>query len=146
MEGKVVSIAISKKKGTSKKTVKEALIIEDHGIQNDAHAGNWHRQVSFLAQESISFARDKGLEVDFGDFAENIATYGIDWHKVKLGAKVFIGKDVIVEITQIGKICHNPCSIYYKTGNCIMPKEGVFGRVIKGGKIRLGDRILIKGG
>ncbi len=145
MIGKVVSISISRKKGTPKKPVMEAILIEDHGIQDDAHAGPWHRQVSFLAEESISSVKQKGLDVDFGVFAENIATSGIDWQKVTIGSRVFIGKEVIIEITQIGKECHNPCAIYYRTGDCIMPREGVFGRVIKGGKIVQGDTIKIVG-
>ncbi len=136
---KIVSIAMSKKKGTRKIPVKEAFLIKNHGLENDAHAGPWHRQISFLAAESIERARKGGLEVTFGDFAENIATSGIDWQKVPISTKVQLGDLALVEITQIGKECHNKCSIYYKAGDCIMPREGIFGRVLKGGKICPGD-------
>ena len=107
----------------------------------DQHAGPWHRQVSFLAGESIEKARKGGLDVTFGDFAENIATQGIDWLEVPLGTKVNLGKAAQVKITQIGKECHNKCSIYYLAGDCIMPREGIFARVLKGGKILLGDTV-----
>lgn len=140
---KIISIAISKKKGTRKATVEEAHLISEHGLEGDAHAGPWHRQVSFLAGESIQHARDRGLDVGFGDFAENIATSGIDWKRVKAGARFLLGKSVVVEITQIGKTCRNKCAIYYQAGDCIMPREGVFARVLKGGSIRRGDEIAV---
>ena len=142
---KIVSLAVSKKKGTRKGIVDEVLVIQDHGIEGDAHAGPWHRQVSFLSAESIEKTRDSGLDVTFGDFAENIATSGIDWKEIPVGTRVSLGDSVLVEITQIGKECHNKCAIYYLAGDCIMPKEGVFARVLKGGKIRCGDMIRIEG-
>ena len=142
---KIVSLAVSKKKGTRKGIVDEVLVIQDHGIEGDAHAGPWHRQVSFLSAESIEKTRDSGLDVTFGDFAENIATSGIDWKEIPVGTRVRLGDSVLVEITQIGKECHNKCAIYYLAGDCIMPKEGVFARVLKGGKIRCGDMIRIEG-
>jgi len=138
---KIVSIATSKKKGVRKKTVDEAELVADFGIKGDAHAGKWHRQVSFLSSENIEEARQQGLDVSFGDFAENIATTGIDWKNVPVGTRVNLGKSVVVEITQIGKECHNKCAIYYQAGDCIMPKEGVFARVLEGGHIRCGDEI-----
>lgn len=138
---KIVSIAFSRKKGTRKTPVKEALLLENHGLEEDAHAGQWHRQVSFLASESIAKARKQGLDVDFGDFAENIATEGIDWLGIALGTQFQLGDTAIVEITQIGKECHKKCAIFYQAGDCIMPREGVFARVIKGGTIRVGDTI-----
>jgi len=141
---KIESIAISKKKGTRKETVEQASLVEDHGIEGDAHAGPWHRQVSFLASESIQEAREQGLEVTFGDFAENIATSGIDWKKVPIGTKIRLGDAAEVEITQIGKECHNKCAIYYLAGDCIMPREGIFARVLKGGVIRPGDDLSIE--
>ena len=141
----IVSVAVSKKKGTRKKIVDEALLIQDHGIEGDAHAGPWHRQVSFLAAESIEKARSQGLEVTFGDFAENIATAGIDWQKIPVGTQLRLGDSVRVEVTQIGKECHTRCAIYYMAGDCIMPKEGIFARVLEGGKIRPGDIIAIQG-
>ncbi len=140
---KIVSIAMSKKKGTRKVPVEEAALIEDYGLKGDAHAGPWHRQVSFLAAESIERTRKEGLEVTFGDFAENIATSGIDWQKVPIGAKVKLGDSALIEITQIGKECHNRCAIYYQAGDCIMPREGIFGRVLKGGKICCGDVVRV---
>ncbi|MBW2439314.1 MAG: MOSC domain-containing protein [Deltaproteobacteria bacterium] len=142
---KIVSISISKKKGTRKTPVDEAFISKDHGLEGDAHAGKWHRQVSFLSSESIDSVKEQGLDVTFGDFAENIATEGIDWKTLPVGTLVRLGEAVLVEITQIGKECHNKCAIYYKAGDCIMPREGVFARVLEEGKIRRGDKIKILG-
>ena len=141
---KIVSIATSKKKGTRKASVSEAYLKKEHGLDGDAHAGKWHRQVSFLASEEIDKARQSGLDVTFGDFAENIATTGIDWKNIPVGTRVRLGSDALVEITQIGKECHNRCAIYYKAGDCIMPREGVFARVLKEGKIKCGDQISIE--
>ncbi len=140
---KIVSIAVSKKKGTRKSQIEQAELIEDFGLKGDAHGGPWHRQVSFLANENIEEARHKGQEVSFGDFAENIATTGIDWKTIPIGTKVTLGKSVQLEITQIGKTCHTKCAIYYQAGDCIMPKEGVFARVLKGGIIKCGDEITL---
>jgi len=140
---KIVSIAVSKKKGTQKTPVAEAFLSKDHGLAGDAHAGPWHRQVSFLSSESIDLAREQGLDVGFGDFAENIATVGIDWKTLPIGTRVRLGTKAVVEITQIGKECHNRCAIYYKAGDCIMPREGVFARVIEEGAIRCNDPIKI---
>ncbi len=138
---KIVSISTSRKKGTVKRQVDRAYLMEGHGLEGDAHAGEWHRQVSFLSAESIGGAREKGLDVGFGDFAENIATTGIDWVNVPVGTIFQLGATALVEITQIGKECHNRCAIYYKAGDCIMPKEGVFARVLKSGTIDCGDAI-----
>jgi MOSC domain-containing protein YiiM len=140
---KIVSIAVSKKKGTRKTPVDEIFISKDHGLEGDAHAGKWHRQVSFLSSESIAAARRQGLDVTFGDFAENIATSGIDWKTIPVGTRIKLGSTVLVEITQIGKECHNRCAIYYKAGDCIMPREGVFARVLQEGNVRCGDEIQI---
>jgi MOSC domain-containing protein YiiM len=137
----IVSIAVSTKKGVPKERIWEAFLIEGHGVQGDAHAGPWHRQVSFLASESIESARKMGLDVTYGDFAENIATSGIEWRKVPLGTRLILGGEAEVEITQIGKECHKKCGIYYRAGDCIMPREGVFGKVLKGGLVRVGDAI-----
>jgi len=142
---KIVSIAISKKKGTRKGQIDKATLIQNHGLEGDAHAGPWHRQVSFLASESIEASKRKGFDVTFGDYAENIATSGISWQKVPVGTLIHLGKSAIVKITQIGKECHKKCAIYYLSGDCIMPKEGIFGRVIKGGKIHRGDMVRIIG-
>lgn len=140
---KIVSIAVSAKKGTPKKPVAEAYLSREHGLEGDAHAGPWHRQVSLLASESIDQARRQGLDVGFGDFAENIATVGIDWKTLPVGTRVRLGAQVLLEITQIGKECHNRCAIYYKAGDCIMPREGVFARVLEEGTIRCGDPVEI---
>ena len=140
---RIVSIAISKKKGTRKTRVEECSLIKGYGLEGDAHAGPWHRQVSFLSAESIEKSRKGGLDVGFGDFAENIATEGIDWRDVPPGVRLKLGESAVVEITQIGKECHNKCAIYYKAGDCIMPREGIFAKVIKGGVIKKGDSIVI---
>jgi MOSC domain-containing protein YiiM len=138
---KIESIAVSRRKGTRKKAVSSAVLVKEHGIEGDAHAGAWHRQVSFLAAESIEEARRKGLDVTFGDFAENFATRGIEWTTLPVGTRLRIGESVLVEITQIGKECHKKCAIYYQAGDCIMPREGVFGRVLKGGTVQVDDSI-----
>jgi MOSC domain-containing protein YiiM len=138
---KIVSIATSKKKGTRKTCVDSANIVRNHGLQDDAHAGDWHRQVSLLAMESIEKARQKGLEVTFGDFAENIATSGIDLPNLPVGTRLKLGNTAILEISQIGKECHKKCAIYYQAGDCIMPREGVFAKVIEGGAISCDDKI-----
>ncbi|MBU0986162.1 MAG: MOSC domain-containing protein [Proteobacteria bacterium] len=140
---KIESIAVSKKKGTRKQCIEQALLVIDHGLQGDAHAGDGHRQVSLLATESIAAMRSKGLEVTFGDFAENIATSGIDWKTIPVGTRVRLGDTCLMEITQIGKECIKKCAIFYQAGDCIMPREGVFARVLEGGIIRSGDRIEI---
>ena len=138
---KIVSIAVSREKGTTKTCVDQAELLENHGIRGDAHAGDWHRQVSFLAAESIHKAETEDLKLNFGDFAENIATTGIDWASQPVGKKFRLGKAALVEITQIGKKCHKKCTIFYRTGDCIMPREGVFARVLKGGSIQVGDLV-----
>ncbi|MCP3941779.1 MAG: MOSC domain-containing protein [Desulfobacteraceae bacterium] len=140
---KIVSIAVSKKKGTVKKCVDQAELIENHGIKDDAHAGDWHRQLSFLAHESIQALSTKDFKIGFGDFAENVATIGIDWKSQKIGQRITLGDDVLVEVTQIGKECHKRCAIYYRTGDCIMPKEGVFAKILNGGIIKVGDNIAL---
>ena len=138
---KIVSIAISKKRGTTKKCIEQAELIENYGIKDDAHAGDWHRQLSFLASESIENAGSEAFKLNFGDFAENISTTGIDWKNQPIGQAFKLGDDVLVQITQIGKECHKKCAIYYRTGDCIMPKEGVFAKILKSGIIKVGDRI-----
>jgi len=138
---KVVSLAVSRKKGTRKEPVDQVRVIGNFGIEGDAHAGDWHRQVSLLASESIDSCRRSGLDVTFGDFAENIATTGIDWKTIPVGTRVKVGGEVLLEITQIGKECVRKCAIFYQAGDCIMPKEGVFARVLEGGAIRCGDKI-----
>ncbi len=138
---KIVSLAISKKKGTRKTRIDEAILVEGFGLEGDAHGGDWHRQVSFLSSENIEAAKVRGLDVTYGDFAENISTVGIDWKTIPVGTKVKLGDSALVEITQIGKECHNKCAIYYQAGDCIMPKEGIFAKVLEGGKISCGDKV-----
>jgi len=144
MTGKIISLNISDKKGVRKKPVREVLLKTEYGIEGDAHASSaWHRQVSLLAVESIKKMQDKGLDVKPGDFAENITTEGIDLPKLPVGTKMTIGKNVEVEVSQIGKKCHTRCAIYYQAGDCVMPKEGIFVRVLSGGIVREGDQIAI---
>lgn len=144
MTGKVVAINTSNKKGMRKKPIEEALIKADYGIEGDAHASSeWHRQVSLLALESIKKMQALGLNVKPGDFAENITTEGINLPELPIGTKMKIGA-VELEVSQIGKECHTRCAIYYQAGDCVMPKEGIFVKVIKGGKIKEGDRIRVK--
>lgn len=131
---RVVAVCTSVKKGMRKKPVPSVQLQQDHGIVGDAHAGPWHRQVSLLALESIRKMQAMGLDVDTGDFAENITTEGIEVKDLPIGATLAIG-ETILEITQIGKVCHNRCAIYYQAGDCVMPKEGVFAKVIRGGTI-----------
>ena len=138
-----ISKAVSKEKGVKKTNVDSALLKEDFGIVGDAHAGTKMRQVSLLAIESIKKMQEKGLKVKPGDFAENITTEGIDLLKLKLKDKVKIGSDSVLEISQIGKVCHTRCAIYYQAGDCVMPKEGIFVKVLKGGVIRPGDAVVI---
>lgn len=141
---KILSISVSRKKGTRKHQVPETRLLKNHGLEGDAHAGPWHRQVSFLSAENIAYARRvQGLDVGFGDFAENIATQGVCWEDLPEGTRVRLGHAAVVEITQIGKICHTKCAIYYQAGDCIMPKKGVFARVVAEGVIRTGDPIEI---
>jgi MOSC domain-containing protein YiiM len=144
MPGKVISVNISDKKGIRKKPVEEILVKTDFGIEGDAHASSeWHRQVSLLALESINKMRDAGLEVHPGDFAENITTEGMDLVSLPVGTKIHIGNEVVGEVSQIGKECHTRCAIYYQAGDCVMPKEGIFIKVVKGGKVAPGDVIEI---
>jgi MOSC domain-containing protein YiiM len=139
---KVVATCISENKGERKKPVDCIELCENHGIVGDAHAGKWHRQVSLLAQESIARMQALGLAVTAGDFAENLTTSGIELFSLPLGTRLQIGKTVL-EVTQIGKECHTRCAIFHQAGDCVMPREGVFARVLRGGTIRPGDGIKI---
>ncbi len=144
MEATVVAVCTSLKKGERKTPVASVELRENHGIVGDAHAGEWHRQVSLLARESIDKMRDMGLDVDAGDFAENITTEGIDLPSLPIGTKLAVGP-TILEITQIGKECHTRCAIYHQAGDCVMPKEGIFAKVLKGGMVKGGDPIRLLG-
>lgn len=137
----VVAVCISENKGERKKPVAAVELRENHGIVGDAHAGDWHRQVSLLASESIDKMRALGLDVTSGDFAENITTIGIELVSLPVGTRLQIGETVL-EVTQIGKECHNRCAIFYQAGDCVMPKEGIFAKVIQGGMVKSGDAII----
>lgn len=141
--GKVLAICISEKKGTLKTEIKEGKFIEDFGLEGDAHAGKWHRQVSLLSFEKIDEFRNKGGNVDFGAFGENLVVEGLDLEGIKIG-DIIEFEDVILEVTQIGKKCHDKCAIFYQVGECIMPKNGVFTKVIKGGSIKLEEKCTVK--
>ena len=138
-----MAISVSDKKGVRKTNVNSAVLEEDFGIVGDAHAGTKNRQVSLLAQESIEKMKAKGLKVKAGDFAENITTQGINLVGLPVGQKLRIGPEAILQVSQIGKECHGRCAVYYQIGDCIMPREGIFAAVIKGGRIKDGDKIEI---
>lgn len=140
-EGIVLAISVSDEKGTKKRNVERAEVKQNFGIIGDAHAGADERQISLLSRESINKAKAKGLDVRPGDFAENITSEGIDWSEIKIGDKLQIGEKALLEISQIGKECHEKCPIEIQTGMCIMPQEGIFARVLKGGIIKAGDKI-----
>jgi MOSC domain-containing protein YiiM len=142
MPGRVLAVCISEKKGERKKPVREVSVRENYGIVDDAHAGDWHRQISLLAMESIKKMQAKGLDVTTGDFAENITTEGIDLPSLPIGTRLAIG-DTLTEVTQIGKECHTRCAIYHQAGDCVMPREGIFVKVLRGGTIRNNDSIEI---
>ena len=141
--GKIVAINTSSAKGTRKKNVGQSRLIPDFGIQEDAHAGDWHRQVSLLASESIDKMVQLGLKVGPGDFAENITTQGLNLLSLPIGTRFRMGAQALLEVTQIGKVCHTRCAIFYQAGDCVMPKEGIFARVLEGGEIQVGDEILV---
>ena len=143
-EGVVLAVCISEKRGTKKQMIPYALLEENSGIEGDAHACSESiRQVSLLAAESIQKMEEKGLETTPGLFAENIVTSGLDLISLKPGTRLSVGQTAVLEITQIGKECHTHCEVFLRVGECIMPREGVFARVIRGGTVRKGDRILL---
>jgi MOSC domain-containing protein YiiM len=139
----IVAVSVSQKKGEKKTNMDEVRLIRDHGIDQDAHAGDWHRQVSLLDMESISRIRDKGLDVQPGNFAENITTRGIRLWELPIGTRLRLGAEVLVEVTQIGKVCHDRCAIFHQVGDCVMPREGIFAKVLEEGTIRPGDGITV---
>ena len=140
--GNVIAVCISEKKGVQKKNVGIARFIEDWGIENDAHAGKWHRQVSLLSHDRVEEFRARGAVVEDGAFGENLVVSGFDFKNLPVGTK-FRCNDVLLEMTQIGKQCHAHCEIYKVMGDCIMPREGVFARVLHGGTISVGDTLSI---
>jgi len=142
-KGKIVAVNISEDKGTKKNNIQSCAVLKDHGLKGDAHAGPWHRQVSLLANESIRKMKDMGVNVGYGDFAENITTEGVDLVHLPVGTEIRIGNSVRLRVTQIGKVCHDRCAIYFQAGDCIMPREGIFGEVIHEGDVKVGDEITI---
>lgn len=142
--GKVLAVNISQKKGEKKSNIDCGLFLENLGLENDAHAqADIIRQVSLLAKESIEKIRAKGLNVQYGDFAENLTIEGIDLPALPIGTRLKVGKEVLLKVTQIGKECHSRCNIFYTVGDCVMPREGIFAKVLVGGEIRVDDRIEI---
>lgn len=140
--GKIMAVNISEKKGTQKVNVHSAKVIEDFGLENDAHAGKWHRQVSLLSYEKIEAFKAKGAPVEEGAFGENLIVQGFDLKALPVGTKLQCN-DVVLEVTQIGKQCHSGCEIYKIMGDCIMPREGIFTRVLHGGVVSEGDEVRI---
>jgi MOSC domain-containing protein YiiM len=142
-QGKILAVSISQKKGEKKQNIPCGLFLEDIGLDGDAHAEGSIRQVSLLAKESIEKIRAKGLDVQYGDFAENLTTEGIDLPALPIGTRLKVGDNVLLEVTQIGKVCHTRCNIFYTVGDCVMPREGIFAKVLVGGDIQTDDHIEI---
>lgn len=143
IHGKILAVNISQKKSEKKQNIPCGLFLENVGLDGDAHAESGIRQVSLLAKESIEKIRAKGLDVQYGDFAENLTTEGIDLPILPIGTRLKVGGNVLLEVTQIGKVCHNRCNIFYTVGDCVMPREGIFAKVIVGGEVQVDDRIEI---
>lgn len=140
--GNVIAVCVSERKGVQKRNVHSAVFLTEWGIENDAHAGAWHRQVSLLSHDKIEAFRARGAEVSDGAFGENLVVSGVDFKLLPIGTR-FGCNDVLLELTQIGKECHSGCEIYKKMGDCIMPREGVFARVLHGGTISVGDTLTV---
>lgn len=140
--GKIMAVCISEKKGTQKQNIKESELVENFGLKNDAHGGDWHRQVSLLSYEKIEEFKTRGAQVKDGDFGENLVVSGIDLSSLPVGTKLELNGSLL-EVTQIGKKCHQHCQIYHKVGDCIMPREGIFVRVLKGDVVKVGDEIKV---
>ena len=138
---KIIAVSVSETTGVAKENVPEAKFVPNLGVEGDAHSGDWHRQVSLLAVESINKVNEKGIVTKPGDFAENLTTEGIELHTLPVGTRLNIGEGVIMEVTQIGKKCHTGCAVFERIGDCIMPREGIFAKVIEGGVVRPGDSL-----
>jgi MOSC domain-containing protein YiiM len=141
--GKVISVNVSETTGVRKSDAGSCLLIEGRGLSGDAHAGDWHRQVSLLAVESVDKMRDRGLDVGPGDFGENLTTQGTELVSLPVGTRMRVGEEVLLEVSQIGKECTEPCAIYYQAGDCVMPREGIFAVVVEGGRVSIGDDIVV---
>ena len=140
--GKIMAVCISEKRGTQKKNIDKVCLIENFGLEGDAHGGNWHRQVSLLSYEKVRAFEEKGISVEDGAFGENLLVEGFDFKTLPVGTRFRCG-EALLEMTQIGKECHSHCEIYQAVGDCIMPREGVFARVLHGGVIQIGDELEI---
>lgn len=141
MAGKILAVCVSDQKGEKKRDVGQASLREGHGIEGDAHAGDWHRQVSLLSLDSVNRMRGRGIDINYGDFAENLTVEGIKVWELPIGTRILVGSEIELEVTQIGKECHQGCAIRKQVGDCVMPREGIFTRVIKGGIVNNGDSI-----
>jgi len=141
--GRIEAVSFSRHKGEKKSNMERGRLLAGRGLEGDAHAGDWHRQVSLLAMESIAKIRERGLAVNPGDFAENITTSGIRLWELLPGTRLSLGKRVLLEVTQIGKECHSRCAIFQQVGDCVMPREGIFARVLRGGILQPGDSIRV---
>lgn len=142
MKGLIAAVSTSRRKGIVKTNIAEGVLKEGYGLEGDAHADvGSHRQVSLLAVESIDKMRQPGVDISMGDFAENLTTQGIDLLSLPVGTRLHVGEDVVLELTQIGKECHSGCAIARRVGRCVMPTEGIFARVVKGGRVRPGNVI-----
>ena len=139
----IIAVCTSKAKGERKIDAGQGDLRAGFGLAGDAHGGDWHRQVSLLAIESIDKMRAAGLDVGPGDFAENLTTRGVDLHSLPIGTRLQVGRTALLELTQIGKVCHDRCAIYHQAGDCVMPREGVFAIVLQGGKVKSGDEVVV---
>ena len=140
-QGQIIAVCTSANKGERKVDAGAGMLVKGFGLEGDAHGGDWHRQVSLLATESIAKMQAAGLEVGPGDFAENLTTRGLDLCHLPIGTRLRVGSAALLEISQIGKICHERCAIFYQAGDCVMPREGIFAVVLEGGAVQSGDII-----
>lgn len=143
-QGRILAVCISERKGERKKAISSGLLIENFGLQGDAHAGDWHRQISLLGDESVDKMRAAGLDVGAGDFAENLTIVGINLPLLPIGTRLRVGATALLEVTQIGKECHHHCAIYQQIGDCVMPREGIFARVLCGGPVSKDDVVTVE--
>ncbi len=143
MEGRILAVSISDKKGEKKHNIETAKLVKNHGMEKDAHAGDWHRQVSLLAIESIEKIRAKGIDVNPGEFAENLTTEGIRLWEIPVGSRIRIGESIVAEVTQVGKECHTRCAIFKQVGDCVMPREGIFIKILEDGDVKPGDAVRV---
>lgn len=141
--GIVIAVCTSERKGMPKEDVGRGLLVKEHGLEGDVHTGNWHRQVSLLSVSSINKIKEQGLEIENGDFAENLTVDGIDVWTLPVGTRLTVGQEAVLEVTQIGKECHARCAIFYRAGDCVMPREGIFARVLKTGPVAAGDELVV---